>query len=38
MTNRQYDRPLIYTAVAALLALAVLFVGYSFNTSDTMGP
>lgn len=36
MTNRNNDRTLIYVAVAALIAIAVLFVGYSYTISDTM--
>ena len=36
MTNRNNDRSLIYIAVASLIAIAVLFVGYSYTTSNNM--
>ncbi len=36
MTNRRNDRTMIYVAMGALITMALLFAGYSYNTSATM--
>ena len=36
MTFKRNDRTLVYVAVAALVAIAVLFAGYSYTTSEKM--
>ena len=36
MVDRTNDRKLIYLAIGALVAIAVIFVGYSYKTSGNM--